>query len=327
MAAARAATRRPRRPAAAAAPRLARSLPPLLIALASLLAPARALAAEDPTEADPAALRLEPGSVARRQVVALGRDLLVEGEALADVVALDGDVTVAGRVAGDVIVLGGDARVTGSGVVEGDVFVLGGEVTAAAGATLGGRTVAYPSISRAWLTLLEGPTLGLPASSPLVLGAKLALLCGWLALALLLFATSGREVIATSESVAVEPFHNFLVGLTAVLSLVLTALLLTSLAAGLVAVPLLFLVVLIALLLKLWGMVAVFHALGDWLSRRVLGGRLVPLSAATVGLVMLGLVKLVPWLGVWAWTVATFIGVGAALSTKLGRREPWMAAA
>jgi hypothetical protein len=112
-----------------------------------------------------------------------------------------------------------------------------------------------------------------------------------------------------------------------VLSLVLTALLLTSLAAGLVAVPLLFLVVLIAVLLKLWGMVAVFHALGDWVSRRLLGGRLVPLSAATAGLLLLGLVKLVPWLGIWAWTVATFIGVGAALSTKLGRREPWMTAA
>ena len=52
-----------------------------------------------------------------------------------------------------------------------------------------------------------------------------------------------------------------------------------------------------------------------------------PLSAATVGLLLLGLVKLVPWFGIWAWTAATFIGVGAALSTKLGRREPWMIAA
>jgi hypothetical protein len=288
------------------------------------MVPATGRAAEDASEARESALRLEEGSLARDQIVALGRDLVVAGDALSDVVAVDGDVTVTGSVVGDVIVLGGDARVASGGTVGGDVFVLGGEVAAAAGATLSGRTVAYPSISRAWLTLLEGPTLGLPASAPLVVGAKLALLCGWLALALLLFATAGREVLATSESVTGEPFHNFLVGLTAVLSLVLTALLLTSLAAGLVAVPLLFLVVMIALLLKLWGMVAVFHALGDWLSRRLWGGRLVPLTAATVGLFLLGLVKLLPWLGVWAWTVATFIGVGAALSTKLGRREPWM---
>jgi hypothetical protein len=300
-----------------------------------LVLPAAAAATEAGTGAAGDALRLEAGSVARDQVVALGRDLLIAGAALSDVVAVDGSVRVTGSVAGDVIVLGGDVALAPAASVEGDVFVLGGEVSAAPGASLGGRTVAYPSVSRAWLTLLEGPTLGLPAASPLVLGAKLALLCGWLALALLLFATSGREVLATSESVAGEPFHNFLVGLTAVLALLLTALFLTSLAAGLVAVPLLFLVGMAALLLKLWGMVAVFHALGEWISRLLAAvlpsaprrERLLPLSAATLGLLLLGLVKLLPWVGIWAWTVATFIGVGAALSTKLGRREPWLVGA
>jgi len=274
-----------------------------------------------------AALRLERGSVARDQVVALGRDLVVEGEALSDVVAVDGTVDILGRVGSDVIVLGGDAHLLPGGRVEGDVFVLGGDVTSAAGATIVGRTVAYPSVSRAWLTLLEGPSLGLSSASPLVVGAKLALLCGWLVLLLLLFATAGREVLATSESVVADPFRNFLVGLTAVLSLVLTALFLTSLAASVLGVPLLFLAVFVALLLKLWGMVAVFHALGEWVSRRLLRGKLLPLSAATVGLLLLGAAKLLPWIGVWTWTVATLIGVGAALSTKLGRREPWLASA
>ncbi len=257
-------------------------------------------------------------------MVALGRDLVVDGEALADVVAVDGTVSIAGAVSRDVIVLGGDVRVLAGGRVDGDVFVLGGDVTSGAGATIGGRTVAYPSVSRAWLTLLEGPSLGLPAASPFVVGAKLALLCGWLVLLLLLFATTGREVLSTSESVVADPFRNFLVGLTAVLSLLLTALFLTSLAASVLGVPLLFLAVLVALVLKLWGMVAVFHALGDWLSRRLLRGRLLPLSAATAGLLLLGVAKLLPWIGVWSWTIATLIGVGAALSTKLGRREPWL---
>lgn len=308
----------PRRPAHAR---------PLAALALALLVATPALAQPAPRGTPREALRLERGSLARDQVVALGRDLVIAGDALADVVAVDGTVRVTGSVAGDVIVLGGDVLASAGASIEGDVFVLGGEVAAAPGATLAGRTVAYPSVSRAWLTLLEGPTLGLPAASPLVLGAKLALLCGWLALALLLFATAGREVLATSESVAGEPFHNFLVGLTAVLALVLTALFLTSLAAGLLAVPLLFLVVFVALLLKLWGMVAVFHALGHWLSRRLRRTPPLPLTAATVGLLLLGLVKLLPWLGIWVWTVATFIGVGAALSTKLGRREPWLAGA
>ena len=201
--------------------------------------------------------------------------------------------------------------------------MLGGDVTSASRATIVGRTVAYPRVASV-ATLLEGPSLGLSSASPLVsapswrCSAAGSCCCS-------LFATAGREVLATSESVVADPFRNFLVGLTAVLSLVLTALFLTSLAASVLGVPLLFLAVFVGLLLKLWGMVAVFHALGEWVSRRLLRGKLLPLSAATVGLLLLGAAKLLPWIGVWTWTVATLIGVGAALSTKLGRREPWLA--
>ena len=80
---------------------------------------------------------------------------------------------------------------------------------------------------------------------------------------------------------------------------------------------------LVALLLKLWGMVAVFHALGDWVLSRVLHRRWIPLNAAILGLVLLGVLKLIPWVGAWSWTVASLIGVGASLTTKFGRREPW----
>ncbi len=69
-------------------------------------------------------------------------------------------------------------------------------------------------------------------------------------------------------------------------------------------------------------MTAVFHALGTWVLGR-LGRRWTPLNAALVGLLILGVVKLIPYVGTWCWTVATFIGVGAALTTKFGRREPW----
>ncbi|HSN88369.1 MAG TPA: hypothetical protein VL025_16530, partial [Thermoanaerobaculia bacterium] len=81
---------------------------------------------------------------------------------------------------------------------------------------------------------------------------------------------------------------------------------------------------LLALILKLWGMVAVFYALGDWLGRRLLRRRRMrPLNAATLGLVAMGILKFLPYVGIWAWTAATLIGMGAALTTKFGRQEPW----
>jgi hypothetical protein len=204
--------------------------------------------------------------------------------------------------------------------------VLGGRLEAARGARIGGRSVSYPTIGSAWLTLLEGPSLGLSSLSPIVLGAKLALLAGWTALTLLLFAVAGGGVLSTSSSVAGEPFRNFFVGLTGVLAAFLTALFFAALAAAVAGAPILVLVILAALLLKLWGMTAVFHALGVWVLER-LGKRLTPLNAALVGLAILGAVKLVPYAGTWCWTVATFIGVGASLTTKFGLREPWFEAA
>lgn len=269
------------------------------------------------------ALRLEPGSVTKDQLVAVGRDLIVEGEALADVAALDGSVAVSGRVNGDVLVLRGDVRLAPTARIGGDVFVVGGTIHAARGAQAGGRMVSYPTASHAWLTLLEGPSVGLGFASRLVVGAKLALLAAWAALLLLLFAASGRQVLETADGVGREPFRNFFVGLTGVLALVLTGLFFSAFARGVAGVPLLVLVVLLMILLKLWGMVAVFYALGDWITRHLLKRRLRPLNTATVGLLVLGLVKFLPYAGVLVWTTATLIGIGASLSTKFGRREPW----
>lgn len=274
----------------------------------------------------PPALVIREGSVARSQVVAIGRDLKVDGEARSDVATLNGSTRITGTVTGDVIVLGGDAVLTGSARVDGDVFVVGGRIEAGAGSVIGGRSVAYPSVSSAWLLLLEGPALGLSPWSNVVISAKLALVAAWLAWTLVLFAATGREVLATSEGAARQPFRNFFVGLAGVFALLLTALFFSAFAAAVVGLPLLLVVGLVALFLKLWGMVGVFHATGAWLTARVTRRRLLPLNVAVVGLVALGTLKLLPWVGTWVWTIATFIGVGAALTTKLGRREPWFAA-
>jgi hypothetical protein len=271
----------------------------------------------------PGPLVLGRGSVARSEVVVVGRDLVLRGDARSHVAVLQGSATIAGAVDGDVIVLSGDVRVDREGRVGGDLFVLGGDVEVAPGGQLGGRVVSFASISSVWLTLVEGPSLGLPSFSPVVLGAKLALIAAWLALLLLLFGSSPLRIMSTSEEIAREPFRSFFVGLVGVLALVLTSVLFSALAVAMVGLPLLGLVAMFALFLKLWGMIAVFHALGSWISRVVLRRRFLPLTEATLGLLLLGGLKFVPYVGVWVWTAATLIAVGATLTTKFGQREPW----
>ena len=154
-------------------------------------------------------------------------------------------------------------------------------------------------------------------------GAKLALLAFWSFVVLLVLAVARRELVTTSASIQTEPFHNFFLGITGVAAMVLTALFFSAFSGALLGVPLLVLVAVVALMLRFWGMVAVFHALGSWTYRQMGRKVPVPLIAATWGLGVLGVAKFLPYVGVWVWSIATFIGVGAALGTKLGRREPW----
>ena len=105
-----------------------------LLPLLLLLALARSVAGRPaPATAEPA-MRLEAGSTTRQQLVAIGRDVSVEGEALSDVAALNGSVDVSGQVDGNVIVLRGDARLAPTARVGGDVFVVGGTDPRRAGA-------------------------------------------------------------------------------------------------------------------------------------------------------------------------------------------------
>lgn len=284
-------------------------------------------AAEPPESPEKPAYRLESGSIARSRIVALGRDMYVEGEALSHAVVMSGSMHVTGRVVGDVIVIDGDVHLAETARVEGDVFVLGGTIEAASGSQIAGRSVAYPDASAVWMGLMEGESMDLPATSPLVLGAKLALLAFWAFMVVLLMSIGRRELVSTSASIRVEPFRNFFVGLTGVAAMVLTALLFSALSGAILGVPLLVVVAVVALVLRFWGMVAVFHALGEGLFKLLKKPHPVPVTAASCGLLVLGVLKLFPYVGVWTWTLATFIGVGAALTTKLGRREDWLESA
>lgn len=302
--------------------------------------PAMVFAAAAETAAAPAddAYHLEAGSIARQRIVALGRDLRIDGEAYSHAVALSGTARVAGIVGGDLIVLGGDAVLEAGAAVGGDVYVLGGRIEAAENVEIGGRSVAYPEASDLWVTLMEGPALGAPATSGLVIGARLALLAFWCFVLLLLFAVARRELESTSEAIRHEPFRNFFVGLVGVSAMVLTAVFFSAFSGAFLGLPLLVLVAVVALVLRFWGMVAIFHALGAWFfglwrkrqrsaGHRRAGRRVVAIPPALTlafwGLLALGVVKFLPYVGVWTWSVATFIGVGGALTTKFGRREAW----
>jgi hypothetical protein len=160
-----------------------------------------------------------------------------------------------------------------------------------------------------------------------------SLLAIWMFAAVGLTLLSGREIRYSSLEMRASALHCFALGLVAVTSFVLTAIVFTYLIPYHVGVPLLFALGVIAILTKIYGTIAVFHAVGTLVAgtrtreqlarRRWLRG---DLAMVVVGVIVLGALRLIPVAGPIIWALASVFGIGTALATKFGRREPWFLA-
>ena len=157
-----------------------------------------------------------------------------------------------------------------------------------------------------------------------------SLLFVWIIAAIVVTMMSSREVRYSSIEVRTSPLHCFTLGLVAVTSFVLTAILFNYLTPYLIGWPLLIALAVFAIITKVYGTIAVFHAIGTLVTgtrsrealmqRRWLRG---DLAMVVVGLLLLGAIRLIPIVGPVVWSLASVFGIGTALATKFGRREPW----
>ena len=253
----------------------------------------------------------------------------------ADRYVIGEDLSVDKPVNGSVFVFGGSARI--SSRIEGDLFVIGGGVTLLPGAVVGGNLIHSGRVTDSGgrvrgatysAATVEGATASISRSAVI-----LSLLFFWIIGAVALTASSGREVRASSVEVRASALYCFTLGLVAVTSFVLTAIVFSYLVPYVVGIPLLAGLGMFAVLTKIYGMVAVFHAIGTLVagartrdqltSRRLLRG---DMAMVLTGVLILGAIRLIPGVGTIVWSLASIFGVGVALGTKFGRREPWFLA-
>jgi len=157
-----------------------------------------------------------------------------------------------------------------------------------------------------------------------------SLLFVWIIAGVAVTLMSGREIRYSSIEVRTSPLHCFALGLVAVTSFVLTAILFSYLIPYLVGIPLLLALAVFAIVTKIYGTIAVFHAIGtivasartreDLSQRRWLRG---DLAMVVIGVLILGAIRLIPVVGTVVWGLVSIFGIGTALATKFGRREPW----
>jgi hypothetical protein len=160
-----------------------------------------------------------------------------------------------------------------------------------------------------------------------------ALLAVWMLAAISLTLLSGREIRYSSVEMRASALHCFALGLVAVTSFALTAIVVSYLIPFHVGLPLLFALGVFAILAKIYGLIAVFHAVGTLIAgsrtraqlarRQWLRG---DLAMVVIGVLVLGALRLIPLVGPIIWALASVFGIGTALATKFGRREPWFLA-
>lgn len=248
-----------------------------------------------------------------------GHDLVITSPVAGSVQAYGASVEVRDVIDGDLLVFGGDATFSGKGRVNGNVIYAGGRIVGGEG-RIEGR--AYP------LASVEGAAASVRRTAVI-----LSLLFVWLIAAVIVTLVSGREVRLSSMEMRASSLHCFVLGLVAFTSFVLTAIMFSYLVPYLVGIPLLAALAVFAILAKIYGMVAVFHSIGTLVagartreqlaSRKWLRG---DVAMVVTGVLILGAIRLIPVVGTIAWSAASIFGIGVALATKFGRREPWFLA-
>jgi len=258
-------------------------------------------------------------SLATKDRYLINQNATISERVAGDVQIFGGTVVIANVVAGDLLVLSGNVRLEGEGRVEGDVIYAGGLVNVG-NERVGGHV--YP------LASLEGAAMSMTKNAIVV-----SLLLVWLLAAIVVTLMSGREIRLSSVEMRASALHCFVVGLVALTSFVLTAIAFSYLVPYVVGIPLLGALGIFAILTKVYGMIAVFHAIGTVVvaprTREQLALRTWlrgDLAMVVIGVLILGALRLIPIVGTILWAVASVFGVGVALATKFGRREPWFLA-
>lgn len=295
----------------------------LLLALLVLVPPAPAAGDEgEPNTIYGRDLVIDAGQVMKRDVMVVFGSVTVNGVAERDVATFGGSVKVGGEVRGSVIALGGSVDVEPAGTVQGDLICFGGTVSQETRERVAGKVVLLGSPGR--LFGLGGQSGDDQRQGFLQsLRWPLVLLLGWLVVTLVVgLAFPGQVAVAAGE-LARRPLFNGLAGILGVAALCLSLAASILLSLLIIGIPLLVIFFVAGLVLKVFGMVAVFHLVGRWITSRLSDRSPNPLLLTLVGFLVVGLVRLIPWVGQAVWLLAGIFGIGISLTTKFGSGERW----
>jgi hypothetical protein len=271
----------------------------IAVLLSSWALPAGALAASGPDRriVVEGPVLVDRGETTSDVYVADG-DVTVRGTVDGDLAVASGDVTIRGRVTGTVVTLAGTATLGRAAIVDGDLLYADEKPQVAPGAKVGGD-VKKLKADDAGTAVRIGVWVAVTVST-LVFGLLL----------LLLFPRAADAVARTAKA------RTGMTALTGVLAFILIPLVGFAVLFTVVGIPLG-----IGLLLAWLPLYGLAYTASAFIAGRLVVRTGTRVLAFVVGVVILRVLAIVPFLGELAWTVATVFGLGALLTSALRARR------
>jgi hypothetical protein len=288
-------------------------------------------------ESSASEIRVGKGETRSGELVALGRKIFLEGELGGSLVLVGGgEAIVSGRVGGSLVLLGANATVRRDARIDGDVLSLGGSLTfeenppvpsalassrASSHPQVGGRVRTVSALEAAVATELQTSPAASLAQWPFLLSFRLALLFAWLVVSLLLLVLAPRALGESAAGVAGRSSFLGALGATAVLTAALAGALALSLLPSRISLAAGAVVLLALVAAKVWGLTALFLAIGRRLNASAPRGSALfgDPAAAALGLLALGAASVVPVAGPLVWGAASLVGIGVSLAAAASR--------
>ncbi len=255
---------------------------------------------------------LTPVLAGDRSIIKIGHDAVVEVDMrVDDVVAVGGDVKVYGTVHGDAVAVGGDIYLGEDASVYGDVVAVGGSIYEDEGSVIHGDITEVDAFN------FDGFNYHWPFRG-FYWGFRIFTFIGCLALGLILAVLMPQQLDRVSDNIKENPLPVILYGL---LGFVLVVPILVILAISIVGIVLIPVELLAVVFGSMFGYYAVARVIGEKLSS-ALGKESVSILLALVfGLVVLGLVDMIPFFGNLIAVLAGIMGFGGVLMAIHKRKQ------
>lgn len=252
-------------------------------------------------------------------VFSFGGDIIIKGKIRESIVSFGGSITVEGEVGETVLGIGSDIQLKSSSLIGADLVCIGGTINKESGTTIMGDTIYFKTPQDVF-------SKGIFSSSrfyPFFFFFKLITSFIWLILAIVLAFALPRQISFASDQIK-ESFGPVIgIGILSLIIFIALCLFSALLSLLIIGIPILLSLILLAVVLKVFGNVVLFHFVGHSFSKLLGSKHPSLLLSVFLGFILITLLTTIPILGMIVSFILTAVAWGVAIRTKFGTTENW----